>query len=332
MRDQRITNHLDGIRGLAAIIVIAGHASNFGMPIIPGVDLTATAKAGVWLFFMLSAYLLTDRLRNDLSSADAVNLLRAFILKRIFRIIPLYAIVLACAAWAGWLSWEDSFAHLFMADGKHHFWTIPVEMMFYALLPIILSVVRTRNGIYIFAAISLAISIAAGPGKIAENTLSFSPFLVFFAAGMALSVTPKINVSGPAATAICTLSLAMLVFVSPRFISWYFNSTINEALSAAYLHILPWAVVILFSGHSSLFFRLFSSSFMRFCGSISFALYLVHYPIMDAASGMGYSIYPAAGVALLMISGSLSWFLHRLIEIPFISIGKRIAGAARNNL
>ncbi|WP_397535366.1 acyltransferase family protein [Roseateles sp.] len=50
---------LEGLRGMAALMVIASHASGLGLDLIPGLSLTGIGKQGVYLFFALSAFLLT---------------------------------------------------------------------------------------------------------------------------------------------------------------------------------------------------------------------------------------------------------------------------------
>ncbi|MEG3765206.1 acyltransferase family protein [Alteromonas sp. 14N.309.X.WAT.G.H12] len=50
---------LDGLRGLAALIVVASHASNAGMYFLPFLRFEGMGKSGVYLFFLLSSFLLT---------------------------------------------------------------------------------------------------------------------------------------------------------------------------------------------------------------------------------------------------------------------------------
>lgn len=52
----------DGIRGLACLLVLCTHLPGFFLPDY-GKYVTGTGKYGVWLFFVLSAFLLTSRLK-----------------------------------------------------------------------------------------------------------------------------------------------------------------------------------------------------------------------------------------------------------------------------
>jgi peptidoglycan/LPS O-acetylase OafA/YrhL len=49
---------LDGLRGIAILLVLLGHSSLCGMYLFPGLDLSHLGTYGVYLFFVLSAYLL----------------------------------------------------------------------------------------------------------------------------------------------------------------------------------------------------------------------------------------------------------------------------------
>src|SRR5690606_3191773 len=48
---------LDGLRGLAVLIVMASHWSNAGVDLLPW-SMAGTGKSGVYLFYVLSAFLL----------------------------------------------------------------------------------------------------------------------------------------------------------------------------------------------------------------------------------------------------------------------------------
>ena len=55
---------LDGLRGMAALIVVFAHSSNIGLHLLPGLTAEGMGKSGVFMFFLLSAYLLTLPMLN----------------------------------------------------------------------------------------------------------------------------------------------------------------------------------------------------------------------------------------------------------------------------
>ncbi len=75
---------LDGIRGVAVLIVIASHTSAFGM--------RGHGSLGVLLFFFLSGFVLTlpyaDEPRRLLSGTE----LYRFTASRVLRIVPIYLV------------------------------------------------------------------------------------------------------------------------------------------------------------------------------------------------------------------------------------------------
>jgi hypothetical protein len=64
---------LDGLRGIAVLFVVLSHLSNAGFNLTPVLNFAGSGKYGVFLFFVLSAFLLTFPLidRNAAQFADA---------------------------------------------------------------------------------------------------------------------------------------------------------------------------------------------------------------------------------------------------------------------
>src|SRR5215475_11338787 len=89
---------LDGLRAFAVGAVLIHH---FFQPArIGGVDF---ALLGVWLFFVLSGFLITgillrSRDQIDFNGVHTGSVLRQFYLRRVLRIFPLYYLVLFVAA------------------------------------------------------------------------------------------------------------------------------------------------------------------------------------------------------------------------------------------
>ena len=53
---------LDGLRGVAVLFVVASHLSTEGLDVLPYLNLEGAGKYGVYLFFSLSAFLLTHQI------------------------------------------------------------------------------------------------------------------------------------------------------------------------------------------------------------------------------------------------------------------------------
>ena len=138
-------NALDGLRGLAVLIVLGSHLSNAGF--LPQPGLSGSGKSGVYLFFTLSAFLLTRALlRRPLADFTSAWRWADYALRRVLRIWPLY-LVLLLASWAltqagvtGWHYQMDTGAvlrHLTLREGQSVLWSIPVEFIFYLWLPLV---------------------------------------------------------------------------------------------------------------------------------------------------------------------------------------------------
>lgn len=130
---------LNGARGLAVLLVLLDHASDNGLMFHPALDFNRAGRHGVLLFFSLSAFLLTYLFfaqphANLRSTRHWLN----YVVRRFFRIYPLF--FLALLAWAlirGNFGMGDLVNHLLLTDGQQHFWTIGVEVKYYAILPAI---------------------------------------------------------------------------------------------------------------------------------------------------------------------------------------------------
>lgn len=147
---------LDGLRGLAVLLVLLDHASDAEMRIFAGADLNRAGKYGVYLFFVLSAFLLTHLmlLRPAAELANGRTWLNYF-LRRFLRIFPLYAIVLLASVGFKTIQFGDLFPHLLLREGVHHFWTIPVEIKYYLVLPFVVLAISSLQSAYRLRAIAM---------------------------------------------------------------------------------------------------------------------------------------------------------------------------------
>jgi peptidoglycan/LPS O-acetylase OafA/YrhL len=151
---------LNGLWGLAAIIVVLSHASVAGYSPPPDVDFSGNGKAGVYLFFLLSSFLLSRPFfHRGLSSYSQVNLSKYW-KRRISRVYPLYFFYIVGFGLATFavtrytsgnlgafeFSLIDVTRQLLLLEGRGVTWTIIVEFKFYLLLPLVTYVVyRLEN-------------------------------------------------------------------------------------------------------------------------------------------------------------------------------------------
>ena len=103
----RYISHIDGLRAIAIVSVVGFHAYP---------DLFRGGFIGVDVFFVISGYLITATILNELAN-DSFSL-KDFYIRRIRRIFPALLLVLFCCLLFGWFSLlADEYRQL----GKHVF-------------------------------------------------------------------------------------------------------------------------------------------------------------------------------------------------------------------
>jgi peptidoglycan/LPS O-acetylase OafA/YrhL len=118
---------LDGLRGIACALVLLWHLVN--RQVVPqGGFWGWTARSlsqswsGVDLFFVLSGYLIIRNLSRD---RENVGWVRRFVLARVFRLVPAYALLIAgCAALTAWVahSRSASASVAYLVEDSHPWW------------------------------------------------------------------------------------------------------------------------------------------------------------------------------------------------------------------
>ena len=154
---------IDGLRACAAVLVVAFHARA-----IPG------GFVGVDVFFVLSAFLITRILAREWHGTGAIAL-RPFYLKRLKRLGPAFAfmlavyVMLAPLVWPGHPHVRDAvLAGLYVSDYSYalfgapryigHTWSLAVEEQFYLLWPLLLPLLlRARHPLMWLAAAYLVV-------------------------------------------------------------------------------------------------------------------------------------------------------------------------------
>jgi peptidoglycan/LPS O-acetylase OafA/YrhL len=176
--DKRIEVYpaIDSLRGWAIFLVIATHTSQW-----INVDshwlkqLILLGFTGVSLFFIVSA--MTLCMAHERRTALGIESTGGFFIRRIFRIFPMWWIVMSIYLWEKGLGprdWAidginltDVFLTAVGAHGWHPIlvnaimpigWTVGVELSFYLLFPLLFVLLRSLPAIFIFIVLSLWLS------------------------------------------------------------------------------------------------------------------------------------------------------------------------------
>jgi peptidoglycan/LPS O-acetylase OafA/YrhL len=298
---------LDGLRGVAVLIVVLSHLSNAHLYLVPGLDFRGTGKYGVYLFFVLSAFLLTKPLlREEMDPREARGWAR-YALRRVLRILPLYWLVLfvnwAFAQWAPTrampsLSTDELIGHLLLQQGKGVYWTIPVEFSYYLVLPLVALAFRALRLNLAFVSCATAAAIGAllfawPPATSARDTLNLGVYLPIFLLGSYAAVLDarwqqvgsQTTARRRSVTALACASLLGIVALAPASGS----ALLGEELPKDWMHrqflVLGalWSVVVFGAVNGSRWLdRVLASRPLRLIGVVSFSIYLWHVPVARA--------------------------------------------------
>lgn len=316
---------LDGVRGLAAIIVLLDHCS-----LLP----VGMGRHGVWIFFVLSGYLLTKPL---LQKQHPLNDLAAYLGRRVLRIVPMYGIYIGIAALFIKASAFDWFIdHLAFQRSDGHLWSIKQELLFYFLIPplVWMGVVSRRQRI--FVGFALLIGAVLADHYLAKEIFSLSSPLVgkehrFFVApfliGMGSAYLSE-HYSARLRIVFCDYQ-AVITCIAVFYIIAFLLIFGGIEFKA---HMVPiatlYAAVIVILDRAYIWPRKsylgLNSYFLRSIGVVGYSFYLWHWLIRD---GVVHLInIPNSVQFLIVLVGTyiVSCVSYALIEKPFINMGKNV--------
>ncbi|MGH3446773.1 MAG: acyltransferase family protein [Nocardioidaceae bacterium] len=335
---------LDGLRGFAVLIVLVGHGTVHGMYLYPGSDMHQIGKTGVFLFFILSSFLLTSQLLNQTQRYGATNLLMWFnyLARRFLRIFPAYVVFLLVIylvggrlhAWS--ISWHVTQQSIAMQRGVHHLWSIPVEFKFYFLLPLaLLLIVLILRRSVTATIVSMAIFVvwATQIEHLSADRDSVVNFLPTFAIGVCLAVvhrwwtTTEVKDARLVRWALEATVVGTLLFWVATIPSVW-SLIVGHDVARGYwvdhrlLFALVWAAALFGTVHGAGYVRrVFEWQGLKVVGVISFAVYLWHPLVMLAMEPAVDDIPPQLGLVLATaVSMAIAVASYLLIEHHWLSI------------
>ena len=333
IKNMKFNLDINGLRGLAILAVLLFH---FRIPGFGG------GFVGVDIFFVISGYLISNIILSKLQYEHFS--LTSFFMHRIRRIVPALYAMLFISLIAGWwwlapadykeLGKEISYAslfitnHLFARDSGYfateaesklllHTWTLGVEWQFYILFPLLLLLIhrywpkRLGQIICAITALSLGASVF-GTHWQPEGAFYLLPARAWeFLIGTLLVLYHRQIKPTPWQSLLSLLGGFMLLGSITLF---------NEGMTyPGYWALVPTlgtALLIMTPGAPSS--RLLASFPLQGLGTLSYSLYLWHWPLYVVS---GYYLNGQLALwmsALLMgIAFLLGWLSYYLIETPF---------------
>ena len=330
---------LDGLRAISIVLVLFGHlAGTRGFPVPASVgNFLNTAELGVHIFFVISGFLITKLLLDELARKHKIAVGR-FYLRRTLRIFPPYYAyigVLVLAAAAGWvvLAPQDPLRALTYTTNYDearswfvgHTWSLSVEEQFYLLWPAVLLLAKTRRAILIAAGVVLVVPlIRVALWEIWRLPIGarFETVADAIAVGCVLAGTREWLHRSP----VYMRALASPLFIVVPAIGIVANMTHDHplvyfAVGFAVVNVcavlcVDWAVTF-WDGRIG---RVLNARPLVFVGVMSYSLYLWQQPFLYRDSPAAVAAFPL-NIVLAIACALASYYI---IERPSLQLRRRI--------
>lgn len=342
--------HIDGLRGLAAVAVMVSHYLEQVGKILPASNVRTAidvllfgpfclGRLGVVAFFCVSGFVIPF-------SFPRRNPLRGFVVSRLFRLYPAYWLAVCAAALAGpaagySFTTGQLVANLTMlqkvfgqGDMNGVFWTLRVELVFYALCALLFLAGRLHDARVQFAAV-LGFMAAAGaigllhvlkPGFQASNAMPT------YLAAMHFGTLCRLHYLEGNATArkLFWPALAFLLVANTGANLLGYVGMDDLPVTATGANTGYAAGVLLFL--ACVHYRLFRRPALVWLGAISYSLYLFHgvylpvVPIAAVAFGLGLPAFAVSVAAMTVLAFATSWLVYRFVELPAVRRGRAVNG------
>lgn len=343
---------LDGLRALAATMVIFFH---FGGPKWGWLS----GWVGVYIFFVLSGFLITTLLLREQDRTGRISLSN-FYIRRVFRILPPYLVILggivAFVVLRGefhardfpnalkfYLTFLNEFLPSFTNGTDNFFsgsWTLGIEEKFYLVWPFLLVAIgigaAKRKFLLVGVAMVTLLALVPlttggwilGDSKVAIYRSTIHYFIL--ASGCLLAILLHYR-RGYALLKPLTHPLAAIPIVAAfgllhTNLDTLWNESRQNLLLLVGYTVLTMLLLIVLVSPGPLGWLLGTAP-MRFVGERSYSLYLlqgpVHFAVVQAVPGLVVNRTVTA-LTVFLVGLAIADLIHRWVEKPLIDVGKRL--------
>jgi peptidoglycan/LPS O-acetylase OafA/YrhL len=327
---------LDGLRGVAILLVIGDHAA------IP--HMVLGGQVGVTVFFVLSGFLIT----SQLVARDRVDF-RGFWIRRARRLGPALLVMLAVcfplflgAGWTAAAYWRDALPGLLYVQNLHemaagwmlpfgHLWSLSVEEQFYLVFPFVVALLRSRpRAVLWFSVLVGAVSAGARFWLSLDTTtqlrgyfgLDTNAYALLLGAGLAAGVALGWR---PSRQPLLLLAGVLLVT----------GATVYPPTTAhPYLVVLPAA-----AGAGLLIAAALAGPIpalewrpLRFCGRVSYGWYLWQGPLLSLTWPTTTTGNMAGKVTVCAVALGVAVLSWRCVEQPILRSGRLVGEVVRDRV
>jgi peptidoglycan/LPS O-acetylase OafA/YrhL len=345
---------LDGVRGLAALLVVSQHSHEYMQ------DLNLGACA-VDAFFVLSSFLLTmlftkksiKLLASGASYRTWAFTLLDYLSKRFFRVYPL----LALTATVLWVLPDDDKRRYYLIDQPERFdlfnvltfdfdsryfvlWTLPLEITYYFFIPLfVLAVLRLRSLWWTPFVPAYVWVVYEGWTSFRWDHMALLPHAPTFLAGsMAAVIFVKLDTwmetrrVKPRPAFLCFIrvveytALAVLLSLSLRglLFHWVHANIAPETPGFPFTSLLLTVLFVVELLLPSALSAVFEWSALRYCGKVSFSVYLLHGFVIYADAVRNQPSYYDRLVARFGLTLLLATVSYHLVEYPSQRLAQHI--------
>jgi peptidoglycan/LPS O-acetylase OafA/YrhL len=344
---------LDAVRAFAVSAVLIHHLFPMVRSVIGGLG----GFIGVKLFFVLSGFLITRILLDGRSAAAAVgpwHVARQFYIRRSLRIFPLYYFVIGLAFLLAlppvreevWWLLSYTFNFRIAATGLwpaniSHFWTLAVEEQFYLVWPWVILLLPRRC----LAPVTIAIILIGPAYRLLALQLGFNS-VAFYAATFssfdALGGGALLAILSSQSDARTRIQRVCRLYLLPIGLGLFAILQLGDKLSvlghSLFLVFIDSAIVLISvglissaaTGFTGTVGRVLDAGPLRYCGRISYGLYVYHLILYGVVYDLGVSLgldwqdgdylHGAAALVATFLVAALSW---HLLERPLNALKDR---------